>query len=70
MEDGNLILEEDRLELQGIQEHREIEKARLELVEKLLNQEIYDINHYEFIRMQMDENLMEELKRQLVAKFY
>ena len=65
-----MILEEDRLELEGMKEHREIEKARLELVDKLMKHDIYDINHYQFLQMQMDDSLMEELKRQLVAKFY
>lgn len=46
MEDGNMLLEEDRLELKGMKEHREIEKVRLEKVDKLMNQDIYDINHY------------------------
>jgi hypothetical protein len=46
MEEGNMILEEDRLELEGMKEHREIEKARLELVDKLMKHDIYDINHY------------------------
>jgi hypothetical protein len=41
-----MILEEDRLELEGMKEHREIEKARLELVDKLMKHDIYDINHY------------------------